>query len=271
MDPTFFCALNGPPYAVWLSRVGTKVHLANVSGQVRFPRVSSKGWIAYHSLPKGVGVKWSSAVVVTEPSGDPIDILPYASPTSPPDWSPQGEKLLLERVNSPGSSTELICYSLDKATERVVLAGPSFRSPLWQDDTHIIYSTGSRIELLDVRTGKVESLYEHTVGSQLEVWGTDDLYLVIDELALSRTDELIVRLAWHQQGRPHRSELHLLYHGTLLPTPRPLAGRFPRWSRDSRLLALATDEGIQVYSANYSPRSMIPVSRLHSFDWCATN
>jgi hypothetical protein len=263
------CALRKPP---WLVTAGPAhpprpLPARSVVGVPSFPRVAPDGTLAYVTLTGRTDVReWLTALAVVSPSGDLLDLVPGAAPFCPPAWSPDGARLLFAR-DRPGAAGGLaVAYELASGHEEVLFDDPQLRSLAWDADGGVVYSTTTGVA--GWRQGATTELVRHGVADGLRRFGTDDLYVTLDQLAVVGDSAALV-LRWNAQGRSAREEVWRVRHGRLVPAVAEPAS-CPRWGPDGDL-AVAMGDAVRLVGterpATVAATLLAEFDGLHSFDW----
>jgi hypothetical protein len=192
--------------APWLELVGPQGRrpLPNVHGTPFRVRVGARGHWAYVAL----GGDRATALTVHDPSGAVLDLRPGAVISGAPAFHPDGGSLCYVR-EAPDERRELVRLDLDSGSETVRLSERQLRCCAWQGPERLVVSLGDRIELVDVQSGTRSTLVRDEVATGFAAWGTDDLYVTLDEVCSDAQGRLAWTRYWHEQGRASRGEVHV--------------------------------------------------------------
>jgi hypothetical protein len=262
----FLCARTHSPYLVLVDDAGRiqEYPHRNIIGPPYFPRVAATGKVAYlaHAASEA-GSEWLTSLAVVTKEFELIDLLPRATGLSPPSWTPDGDAVLFVRTRPDRIRREVVSYDIASGDETVLFHCEGLRSVAVLERDCVAYSTPSVIHRRWLSTGRDESLFETQVGAWFAQFGTDDLYVTLDQLAPSPLGRIALVTRWTRQGRASREEVMVLQDGELTSPLPTTAARSPRWFEDC--LAMATDRGIEVVLDERLIWSL-PVSKLHSFE-----
>jgi hypothetical protein len=269
----FLCAVDEPPYLCSVTVEGAVSWLPErlVAGTPVFPRCSPDGAIAYVFFSEETTSRpWLSGLAVVSAVGELVDLVPDAAPFSPPDWAPDGGKLLFLRSLPRTSRTQMILYEVGSGGEQILTEIDGLRCAAWQDDGNILCSTPETIAVLDREGRDLMPRFRHAVAATFRRYGIDDHYVTIDQLAPSDDpSRAALVLRWNQQGRPAREAVWVLEGEGLIPIGLTEAAesRSPRWGSGGRL-AVAAPDHIRILGSPTA--TAIKVAGLHSFDWVTT-
>jgi hypothetical protein len=98
---------------------------------------------------------------------------------------------------------------LESGVEVVHLTDDGVRSCAWAPDERLVVSLTDRIDMLAPASGIRTTLVLDEVASGFAQWGTDDLYVTLDDLCMDSNGRLAWTRSWHQQGRASRGDVHL--------------------------------------------------------------
>jgi hypothetical protein len=173
------------------------------------PRCGARGHVAYLQVAdRPAGPAWTCALVLLDAAGAVLDLRPGAFVHGPPCFSADGARLLYVR-DVDGRVRELVELDLANGEEHCVLAVEGLRSAAWASDGGIVVSRTVSIDAISPRTRRRHPLIEDPVASGFVRFGTDDLYVTLDAVAVSADGALAWVRTWHQQGRPSRRHVHL--------------------------------------------------------------
>jgi hypothetical protein len=269
MNVRFLCAISHPPYLLLVDLAGRTEEPPSRAtvGPSFFPRVASTGWVAY--LTRGrpeAGMGWLSSLAVTTPQLETIDLLPRAASFAPPSWMPDGKSFLFVRTQPGSALREVVAYQVETGEEAILFRGEGLRSVAFLETDHVTYSTQSAIYRRSASSGQTDTLFESQVGAWFASFGTDDVFLTLDQLAPSPLGPVALVARWARQGRASHEEVMVLEDDQLTRILPGKVARSPRWFGNS--LAMATDGGIELVKSGKRLRK-VPVRQLHSFDLMA--
>jgi len=260
------CALDRPPWLVTAgpARPPRPLPSGSVVGTPSFPRVAPDRTLAYVTLTGQAGTRgWLTALAVASPSGQLLDLVPGAAPFCPPAWSPDGARLLFARDRPGAVGAQAVAYDLASGDEEVLFEHPGLRSLAWDADGGVVFSTVTGVARR--RSGATTELFCHGVADGLQRFGTDDLYVTIDQLTVAGDAAALV-LRWNEQGRAAREEVWRLRAGRL---EQAVAGptSCPRWAPGGGLAVTVGSEVRLAGTPGSSVTLVAGLDGLHSFDW----
>jgi hypothetical protein len=234
-------ALDDPP---GLTVLGSSPVAAPVptAGRPLFPAVHRSGRVAYLAITPA-NPPWQTCVALLEPDGALRDLLPDAAVYAPPAWSPCGTHVVTI-TGEPGSS-RLVRTDFHTGEEQTLHVQPGLRSAAVGTDGTLAFSTASGIYRLG-SDGGVETLFRWQVGADFIEYGTDDLYVTLDQLAVSADGTMAVVVRWHTAGHAARETVAVLRDGRLLTVA---AGRYPQWTVSGELILTRPNGDVGLYSS----------------------
>lgn len=203
------CALDRAPWLVVQSPSGSRpIPVPPTDGSApAAPRSSPDGHVAYVQVAsRRASSAWTCALVLLGPGGDVLDLRPSVFVHAPPAFSPDGACLLYVR-DFDDLAREVVALDLTNGAERTLTAGDGIRSAAWSPDGRVVISTTDSIESICPSTQVRDRLHVDTVATGFARFGTDDLYVTLDAVAVSPLGELAWARSWHQQGRPSRTDV----------------------------------------------------------------
>ena len=212
-------------------------HLIPAVGYPRFPAWHPDAGLAYIAI-SSAPPPWQVVLAVTAVDLELIDIVPGAAVFAPPVWSPDGSKLLFIRGDS--DQAEAVVWHRTDGRLESAFALDGLRSAAWDPEGEIVYSVGGEILRRDHDQGTVLGSVPAARG--LLEFGSDDLYVTVDQLCISGTGELAATERWYRQGLAPKERIVELHGDTYREGP---AGRYPQWRADGSLL-FTSDTGTPV-------------------------
>jgi hypothetical protein len=199
----------------WLELVGPPSdRIVPVIDRVPFRlRTGRLGHCAYVALDGGVrDPRFAAALVVHDPAGAILDVLPGPVITGAPAFHPSSASLAFVREIA-ADEREVVELDLTSGEESVHLTADGVRACAWQSDHRLLVSFTDRIETLDRASGDRTTLVQDDVASGFAQWGTDDLYVTLEDVCIDTDGRLAWTRSWHQQGRASRADV-LVRDGT---------------------------------------------------------
>lgn len=193
----------------WLELVGPPAHrIVPVVDQVPFRvRTGQLGHCAYIGLGGTAGdLSWAAALVVHDPAGAILDVRPGAVITGAPAFHPAGTSLAFVRETAAGER-EVVELDVASGEETIHLTADGVRACAWPSDDRLLVSFTDRIETLDRASGELTTLVHDDVASGFAQWGTDDLYVTLEDVCMDTDGRLAWTRSWHQQGRASRADV----------------------------------------------------------------
>lgn len=263
----FLCAVEDEPWFVRVPLTGEPDDDLQrlLVGRPLFPRLAATGAIAYLAQMDVDDASWLRVVAFGTPEEGVVDVLPSVVPYAPPAWSPSGDRLALIRGRPDSPVQRVVSYDVRRGAEEVLVEDEGIRSVAWAEERELVYTTVSKVIRLRLDRAGREDLLEHRVAAAFARFGTDDLYVSLDQVAVSREGRLALVLRWCHQGKPYWEEPRLVVDGELRGFRGCPTGRSPRWSVDGRL-GISVGDAIVIVEEG-SVAVSIPIAGLHSMDW----
>ena len=202
--------------------------LIPAAGYPRFPAWHADAGLAYLAITTAPE-QWQVVLAVTGVDLEIIDLVPGAAVFAPPVWYPDGSKLLFLRGDSTGAEAVVWHRSDGRLESQFAVAG--LRSAAWDTEGGIVYSVGGEILRRHERQGT--TLGSVPAAQGLLDYGSDDLYVTVDQLCVSGTGAIAATERWYRQGLAPAERIVELRGGSYQHGP---AGRYPQWRADGSLL-----------------------------------
>lgn len=196
-------------------------------GYPRFPTSKPGIGLAYIAITEASG-QWQVVVAVTDWEGEIVDIVPGAAVFAPPVWSSDGSRLLF--VRGDGVEAEAVVWHRDDGRTQVEFSHAGLRSAAWAPDGRLVYSIGGSVY---EHEGSGTLLAEVPAARGLLEYGSDDLYVTVDQLCVAPDGRIAAVERWYRQGLAPSE--HIVTIGDS-GYDRGEQGRFPQWGDGSLLL-----------------------------------
>lgn len=233
-------ALDDPPGLTALGSNPAAVPVATV-GRPLFPTAHRSGRIAYLAITPA-NPPWQTCIALLAADGELRDLLPDAAVYATPTWSPCGAHVVTIR-GEPGSS-RLVRTDFVTGEEQTLHVKPELRSAAVGTDGTLAFSAATGIYCLGP-DGRVETLFTWQVGADFIQYGNDDLYVTLDQLAVSADGAMAVVVRWHTAGHAARETVAVLRGARLVTVA---AGRYPQWTGSGELMLTRPNGDVALYS-----------------------
>jgi hypothetical protein len=238
-------ALDDPPGLAVLGLAapdpGPAVVPVAAAGRPLFPTVHRSGRVAYLAITPA-DPPWQTCVALVAADGELRDLLPDAAIFAPPAWSPCGTHAVT--IRGDPADSRLIRTDFDTGEEQILYAQPGLRSVAVGADGTLLFSTAAGLYRLG-RDGGVETLFDCEVGAGFIHYGNDDLFVTLDQLAVSADRTVAVVVRWHTAGNSAREMVAVLRDGRL---EEVASGRYPQWTASGELILTRPSGDVALYS-----------------------
>lgn len=215
---------------------GTELERIPAAGYPRFPAWRPGGGLAYVAITSAAA-PWQVVVAVLDADLDLLDVIPGAAVFARPTWSADGSRLLM--VCGDSARAEAVEWSYEDGSTRGRGVRPGLRSAAWSAGGGLVLSVGGSV----IHDGDAQPLMTLPAARGLAEYGSDDLYVTVDQLAIGPQGTTAAVERWYRQGLAPRERVLLIGTDGEVLTVR--AGRAPSWLPSGDLL-LTSSEGMPV-------------------------
>ena len=235
-----------PKLRCWNNLGCNPINIDEKINDVRAPSVSTKGWIAFQFLSRGLQDPWISGTAVMDDKGKLLNLLPAALPTTASAWSPKGNELARIVTDQMGG-TRLEIINLSNWDSRIIFDRPGITALSWTKTDELLVAEGPRLISINLPEETIFTEFEWETAANFLLYGSDDFYPSIVHISCLE-EKRVIEVKWHREGKTAISSIYQWLESDLSHMSKLDSHRYPILLSNQQML-LSTEEGIVV--ANY--------------------
>ena len=230
-----------PKLRRWNNQGGNPIEIGERIDDVRAPSVSTKGWIAFQFVSRGLQDPWLSGTAVMDDNGELLNLLPAALPTTASAWSPKGNELARIVTDQMGG-TRLEIINLSNWDSRIIFDRPGITALSWTKTDELLVAEGPRLISINLSEETIFTEFEWETAANFLLYGSDDFYPSIVHISCLE-EKRVIEVRWHRQGKTAISSIYQWLENDLSHMSMLDSHRHPILLRNKEML-LSTDEAI---------------------------